>query len=413
MKTSVKTFIISVSCSLLIVSLGTACTTAIISGKATVDGRPLLFKHRDSDSLENKLMFFDDGKYEYIGLINSSDSLGGQVWAGCNSAGFAIMNSASYNLNSGDTSSIKDREGFIMKQALQQCATLEDFEDMLRNLPKPMGAETNFGIIDAKGGAAYYETGNYDFKKYDANDPSIAPFGYIIRTNYSYIGERKEDYGLIRYQTAEDLFYTAYNSHALSYTFLLRNVSRCLKHSLTNTDLTQHIPLSSENPRFVFFRDFIPRYYSSASVVVQGVTLDEPPSLTTMWTILGFQLCSVAVPVWVQGGSQLPKLLAADGSKNAPLCEMALKLKEKCIPIQRGSGCNYLNLAVVLNQENNGILQKILPFEDVIIKEAELRLRQWRETNIDSEQIKQFYLWMNTIIVTAYKEQFGSQYPIE
>ncbi|UCE20560.1 MAG: hypothetical protein JSV84_09235 [Gemmatimonadota bacterium] len=403
----------SIVCTGIIVSTGKACTTAIISGKATVDGRPLLFKHRDSDSLDNKLMFFDDGIYEYIGLINSSDSLGEQVWAGCNSVAFAIMNSASYNLNVDDTSSIQDREGFIMKQALRQCATLENFEDMLRNLPKPMGVEANFGVIDAKGGAAYYETSNHDFRKYDANDPSIAPFGYIIRTNYSYIGEREEDYGLIRYQTAEDLFYTAYNTHALSSKFLLRNVSRCLKHSLTNTDLTQTIPLSSENPHFVFFQDFIPRYYSSATVVVQGVKLDEPPELTTMWTILGFQLCSVAVPVWVQRRSQLPKLLTAEGSKNAPLCEMALKLKEKCIPILRGSGCNYLNLAAVLNQENNGILQKIEPLEDEILKVTEMRLKSWEKSGVEPQAIQNYYLWLDLKIVEHFNREFGFQYNVQ
>ena len=407
MSASIKILIIFIFITFLIVSVGAACTTAIISGKATVDGRPLLFKHRDSDSLENKLMFFDDGKYEYIGLINSSDSIGEQVWAGCNSAGFSIMNSASYNLNIDDTSSVKDREGFIMKQALQQCAILDDFENMLRNLPKPMGAEANFGVIDASGGAAYYETSNYDFTKYDANDPSIAPFGYIIRTNYSYVGQREEDYGLIRYQTAEDLFYTAYNANALSYKFLLRNVSRCLKHSLTNTDLTQDIPESSENQHFVFFRDFIPRYYSSATVVVQGVTLDEPPALTTMWTILGFQLCSIVMPLWIKGGNHLPSLLVADGSRNAPLCEMALELKNTCIPIQRGSGRNYLNLAAVLNQQNDGILQKLLPIEDNIIREAELKLIQWREKGIDFEQVRGFYRWLNNSVLTAYQEQFG------
>ena len=79
-----------------------SCTTAIISGKYTVDGRPLLLKHRDSDFDQNKIMYFEDGKYEYIGLVNSVDSLGNEVWAGFNSAGFAIMNAASYNLKYDD-----------------------------------------------------------------------------------------------------------------------------------------------------------------------------------------------------------------------------------------------------------------------------------------------------------------------
>ena len=59
-----------------------ACTTAVISGKYTTDGRPLLLKHRDSGYAQNKLMYFDDGKYNYIGLINSEDVNGVEVWGG-------------------------------------------------------------------------------------------------------------------------------------------------------------------------------------------------------------------------------------------------------------------------------------------------------------------------------------------
>ena len=76
----------------------TACTTAIISGRFTPDGRPLLWKNRDTDDLDNKLMYFTDGRYDYIGLVNSKDTIGEEVWTGMNTSGFAIMNSASYNL---------------------------------------------------------------------------------------------------------------------------------------------------------------------------------------------------------------------------------------------------------------------------------------------------------------------------
>ena len=45
------------------------CTTAIVSGKFTKNGRPLLLKHRDSGFMQNKLMFFEDGKYDYCDLL--------------------------------------------------------------------------------------------------------------------------------------------------------------------------------------------------------------------------------------------------------------------------------------------------------------------------------------------------------
>jgi hypothetical protein len=110
-----------------------ACTTAIISGRFTPDGRPLLWKNRDTDDLDNKLMYFTDGRYDYIGLVNSKDSTGKEVWTGMNTAGFAIMNSASYNLNSAEDADAAVNEGKVMRQALQQCATVDDFENFLKN----------------------------------------------------------------------------------------------------------------------------------------------------------------------------------------------------------------------------------------------------------------------------------------
>lgn len=74
------------------------CTTAVVSGKATADGRPLLLKNRDAGELQNRLVYFFDGKYTFIGLVNSPDKNNEEVWVGFNEAGFGIMNSASYKI---------------------------------------------------------------------------------------------------------------------------------------------------------------------------------------------------------------------------------------------------------------------------------------------------------------------------
>lgn len=107
------------------------CTVAVVSGKATVDGRPLLWKNRDTSTLDNEVAFFDDGEYPYIGVINAGDRA--QVWMGVNSVGFAIMNSESQDLE-GDT---LDAEGYFMKQALMECATASDFERLLLKTNEP------------------------------------------------------------------------------------------------------------------------------------------------------------------------------------------------------------------------------------------------------------------------------------
>ena len=77
-----------------------ACTSAVVSGRVTPDGRPLLWKHRDASDLNNRIVRFDavKGQFSFVGVVNGTDTLAREVWTGYNSEGFAVMNTASYNL---------------------------------------------------------------------------------------------------------------------------------------------------------------------------------------------------------------------------------------------------------------------------------------------------------------------------
>ena len=79
-----------------------------------------------------------------------------------------------------------------------------------------------------------------------------------------------------------------------------------LVHSFTKTDLTKSLPANESESNYIFFRDYIPRHSSSAAIVVQGVKEKESRSLTTMWTILGFPLTSVIIPVWILEDGTMP-----------------------------------------------------------------------------------------------------------
>jgi len=382
-----------------------ACTTVIISGKNTTDGRPVLWKHRDTNFYQNKLMFFSDGKFEYIGLVNSVDKEGREVWGGFNSTGFAIINSASYNLNVNDTTKLKDQEGVVMKKALQVCSTINDFENLLTQLPKPLGVEANFGVIDANGGAAYYETTNFEFRKFDVNDPELAPNGYIVRTNYSETGEPEKGYGYIRFQQAEQLFSQGAAKKVLNAEYVINHVTRDLKHGLTGVELSENLP--GDEPTFVSFQDFIPRKSSVADVLIQGVKVGENPEWTMMWTILGFQLNSVAVPVWLNGGSELPKILVENENGVAPLCDKALQLKEKCFPKTKGSGYRYINFSELMNKNNTGIMQKLKPVEQKILNETKSRLDKWRKSGLSEKEIQHYYKWVDSYVLKEYQKLFG------
>lgn len=384
-----------------------ACTTIVISGKHTPDGRPILWKNRDTDSLQNVVEYFTDGKYEYIGLVDALDIERKHVWIGCNSAGFAIMNSHAYNLNIGDTSSLKDQEGIIMKRALQVCATIGDFETLLSEQPKPMGLSANFGVIDANGGAAFFETDNYSYVKLDANDPKQAPMGYIIHTNFSYSGVSGQGKGYIRYFTAEDIFHEAKIKNLLTPKFILQDAARSLKHSLTRTDLTALSETIWKNAQFVPFQDYISRYYTSASVVIQGVKPGMAPDMSTMWTVLGFPLTSVTVPLWVAGGQHLPRLVSADKDTTAPLCRKSLQLKALAIPNQQEYRDRYLNINILYNSDRSGVMQRLKPLDDAIFQETHRRYNTWLKNKNNKEEIAQFYKWLDDTISREYMALFN------
>ena len=381
------------------------CTTAIISGKYTKDGRPILWKHRDSDFEQNKLRYFTDGKYDYIGLINTEDINGEQVWAGTNSTGFSIMNAALYDVNLDYEGNYRDREGYVMKAALQQCTSLEDFEKFLNELPNPKGVAASFVVMDAQGGAAYYETDNNGFTKFDANDSKIAPQGYIIRSNYAYTGVKDKGYGYIRYETAQDLFAEAFATNNLNYKTIITDFTRSFYHSLLKVDYRKQAENNKLNSEFINSGDLICRNGSVSAVVIHGVKKGENPELSTMWTVVGLPFTTVAVPAWVKGGENLPKMMTGEKEQNAPLNQMALELKKQCYPIERSSGYKYLKISTLINNSNTGILQKIEPIEQTIFDETEKNLKDWGNKP-DQKKILEYYKWLNHFVINEYQNNF-------
>ncbi len=396
--------------SLLLVCIlqqGLACTTAIISGKYTKDGRPLMWKVRDSDYAKNSMMYFSDGKYSYIGLINSEDTDGKQVWGGSNAAGFSIMNSASFNVNLGDTTSKKDLEGYFMRKALQSCATLEEFEELLKNNPKPMGLAAHFGVIDAKGGAAFYEVNNYTFTKFDANDPAVAPNGYVLRTNFSFTGKKDVGYGFVRFQTAQDLLFAADGRGSLDCKTIIQEFSRCFKNPILNRNYRDEFENIPAGNHFVSSDDLITRSETTSVILVHGVKPNESPELTTIWTLVGFPNTCVALPIWVKGGQNLPKMLVRDSLGNAPLNRMALQLKDQCYPIKRSGGERYLQISKLINLEKMGYIQKIETVENDIFKKTEENMKIWRNDKVGENDITLFYSWLDSLVLKTYSTEFG------
>lgn len=393
---------------ILLISNALACTTVIISGKYTPDGRPIIWKHRDTGTLDNKLVHIKGGKYDAIALIDSDDEKIENIWIGFNSAGFVIMNSASYNLKGDDTTKLSDLEGVLMKAALLNCASVDEFEQFLKDYKKPRGVEANFGVIDAKGGAAYFETDNFGYSKIDVNDKRIAPHGYVVRTNYSFTGDVNDGAGYIRFETAEKLFYRASGNNNLSVPYMLENMCLSLENSYSKQGVKDFLNLNENQDNFLYFNDCINRYSSSSSVMVQGVNSGEPVEFTTMWAMVGFPLSSVPIPIWLTPKGSLPKIVKASGKENAEICDLALELKKIMVPLRRGSTKNYINTTKVFNAQGTGITQKLLPIHKEIYMKSHEKLESWRKSGkLSQNEVDSYYTWIDEYVRKTYLDLFG------
>lgn len=384
------------------------CTTVIISGKYTKDGRPIIWKHRDTGNLNNKLIYLNTGKYKAIALIDSEDEKPESIWMGFNSAGFCIMNSASYNLKGEDSTNLADMEGVVMKAALLNCATVDDFERFLKNYKRPIGVEANFGVIDAFGGAAYFETNNFTYTKIDVNDKKIAPHGYVVRTNYSFTGEEHNGAGYIRYETAEKLFFRASGSNNLSLEYMIENLCLSLENSYSRQNLQDYINLDEKQDNFIYYQDCINRYSSAASVIIQGIKPGENINLTTMWAMVGFPLASVPVPVWLTPDGNLPEIVQAKGKGTAWICDKALELKKIMVPSYRGSTKYYINTTKISNAQGSGITQKLFPLRKEIIEKTNNLLNSWRsESKLNIKDVNEHYKWIDEFVKNSYTKLFN------
>lgn len=334
----------------LIAANSFACTSAIVSAKLTKNGRPLLWKNRDTNDQVNRIKRIpaSHGKFAFVALFDSHDLRDTAAWTGFNDKGFAIMNTAVYNLKN-DTVTHMDKEGVVMRKALEECATVNDFEALLKALPKPLGVEANFGVIDALGNGAYFETGNYGYTKYDLRD---SPSGILIRTNYAHSGRKDDGSGYIREQNEINLLKEHIKKADFTPALFTEVLSRTFYNSLLRTDYTR------SGKEWIVDQDFIPRKISTATIVIEGVKPQENPALTIMWTGLGYVPCSEIFPVWIDN---VPSSLVSHDGAMPEAVKKTTAIKEKVFPIKRGNGSHYIHLTELYNAKSTGYCQKIIP----------------------------------------------------
>ena len=335
-------------------------------------GRPLLWKNRDTSTTDNKVEYVagKNGDHSYVALFNAKDKNLEQAWMGMNDVGFAVMNTASYNLKDDKVSKkLMDREGYVMTKALKKCKTVDDFATLLETLPRPMGVEANFGVIDASGNGAYFETNNHSYKRYDLKD---AENGVLVRTNYSHSGRKGEGYGFVREANAEHLLAPYIATKSITPEVLTEVLSHSFYRDREKRDFS--------GDKMVIDDEFIPRYKSTATVVIEGcIPVDDIASVCPgdlsdeyiMWTGIGYPPCSEILPVYCYAEGGVPdelRGLAPNG--HSSLGDKVKARRDDVFTLRKGDKNKYVDMGKLFNDEGTGYVQILAPRNKEAYREA-------------------------------------------
>ncbi|MBU1920629.1 hypothetical protein KKG66_07270, partial [bacterium] len=352
-----------------------ACTTAVISGSATASGRPLLWKNRDRSIEDQEVVYFNDGLYPYVTITNAGDSI--EAWGGANSTGFAIEDANNWNTT--DPAG-PDDDGTIIKLALQTCVTVDDFQDILDSTSIAGHTEPAiFGVIDAFGGAAMFETFVDSYVRYDADDPEDAPLGVLVRSNWSYAGSTQGRLGVFRHNRSKDFIEAAVEGDSLDLMYMLQTVMRDL-HPETGFNpypLPTQTQFGSLPLGWTSTYGAICRRLSVSGLVVEGILPGEDPLLTTCWIIPMAEQYGVALPFWVAAGLTPEKV---NGDSTAPLSDEGLRIK--AFAQHADWFHDSLDTYILYDGLGGGLHTTTFPLEEYVVARTNDSLDLWRSQGI-------------------------------
>jgi hypothetical protein len=354
------------------------CTIGVASGKATVDGRPLIWKTRDYIvALDNELVYNTSFDINFLEIVTAGKTY---AWMGINDNGFAILNSLATDLTRG-TSGFSN--GSLMREALGTCGTIAEFQAFLDETNNT-GRKTrgNFAVLDRTGEAALYEIDGSNYWKYNANDTLHAPNGYIIRTNYAFNGGNGGS-GQKRFERSSEIIYSLRKGDTLSYKNILKYQMRDF-----SDDNGEEINVPYANKwdsyspyGYIYTDKSICRSSSVSATVIQGVLPSESEKLSTMWTMLGNPAAAITVPYWSVGDTPDK----ANGNSTAPLCDISLQIKAKLFDDINNS--DLIDSYKLLDGNGAGLWKDTFSAEDSIITKAEKLLTKWRTEGFTANEM--------------------------
>ena len=390
-----SSFVLALSLVLCPWSFPEACTIGVFGPDASASGRPMLWMNRVVSAENQEMSYFVGSRFRYVTNVYANDTL--NAWAGINEAGFAIMNSNSFNIM-GKGGDMAD-DGNIMSLALGTCATVSEFAGLLDSL-NVIGRETpaNYGVFDSTGTTSMFETSNLFYNRYDCDEDTI---GLILRANYSVSGNPNRETGKNRYERAMQLAVPARHENRIDSRFIVRTLTRDIGRTFLDP-----YPLPFEGTYDTLPTGYLPvestlcrRTTRSAEVMV-GTRRGEPAGRTMMWVLLGSPQVSLPVPVWVQGG---PPPEALDGPDHAPICDEAVRLRNyvRCDPDHPVADNTY-RLA--------DLLERFAPVEERLFSMVDSAEAEWPLTGPSPEQATTLTSDACTIVLDAYLQFWDHPY---
>jgi len=364
------------------------CTIMVINGRATADGRPILWKNRDVTNADQKFRYvpareFPDGiTYAFNGNFYANNSY--RCYMGVNEVGFGIINANLYNFE--DILEDGFDDGDLMRVALERCRTVADWERLL-DISDHLGRMDPwiFGAFDAEGTTRLYECGNNFHIVYDTDNPADAPGGMIVRTVFALAGGPTDE-GKVRFDRAMRLAYERPTMEPIDIRYIMQTMARdfcspdCDPYPLPFYGRVGALPGG-----ILCTAETINRFKTRSCSVIRGVLPDEDPRLATTFAILGQPVLSAAVPLWVAAGSA-PECLY-NGS-HAPWYNLIAERLDQLYPLKDPDRYIHMYAPYLLDSLGNGVFSYSLNLENWGLAQAEQYLSQWREHGFDAAEVE-------------------------
>ena len=271
------------------------CTIGVASGYITADGRPIMWKVRDTSDACQQLIYNSGSPYDYIGVCSE----GSVIYMGLNEVGIASGNSLV------NPSALPNTNSSTQRYILRNYDSLDQIRDyfQLKVEPYSNSGRGCFPFIDAAGNAIMFELNGPDWwLEYDSMDSDRGTqglLGFVIRANEFHQHSDGTDDTSIggRYESG------TYNISGLTD---INELS--VKTIIQGNDGTNDFEFVRYGPGRSLAT--ISRTSTQSVMLVHGVGPDEDPCLVTMWVILGQSNYGITVPVWIRV-SDIPQCLSS------------------------------------------------------------------------------------------------------